>query len=51
LRLRLQITYGNARRMARGFAVPETQAAFTVARGLAAAVEDVSERFPAYFGL
>jgi hypothetical protein len=51
LRLRLQITYGNARRTARGFAVPETQAAFTVARGLAAAVEDVSERFPAYFGL
>ncbi len=50
-RLRLQITYGNALRMARGFGVPETQAAFVVARDLAAAVEDVSERFPAYFGL
>ncbi len=50
-RLRLQITYGNALRMARGFAVPETQAAFAVARDLAAVVEDVSERFPAYFGL
>ena len=36
--------------MARGFAAPETQAAFAVARDLAAVVEDVSERFPAYFG-
>jgi class 3 adenylate cyclase/predicted ATPase len=50
-RLRLQITYGNALRMARGFAVPETQAAFAAAFDLAAAVDDVSERFPAYFGL
>ena len=50
-RLRLQITYGNALRIARGFGVPETQAAFAVARDLAADVEDVSERFPAYYGL
>jgi len=50
-RLRLQITYGNALRLARGFGVSETQAAFAVASDLAAAVEDVSERFPAYYGL
>ena len=50
-RLRLQITYGNALRMARGFAVRETQAAFAIARDLAADIEDVSERFPAYYGL
>ena len=51
LRLRLQITYGNALKFARGFAVAEVQAAFAVARDLAAAIEDVSERFPAYYGL
>jgi class 3 adenylate cyclase/predicted ATPase len=50
-RLRLQITYGNALRLARGFGVTETQAAFAVARDLAADVEDVAERFPAYYGL
>ncbi len=37
--------------MVRGFGAPETQAAFAVARDLAATVEDVSERFPAYYGL
>jgi class 3 adenylate cyclase/predicted ATPase len=50
-RLRLQVTYGNALRVARGFGVVETQSAFAVARDLAADIEDVSERFPAYYGL
>jgi tetratricopeptide (TPR) repeat protein len=50
-RLRLQFTYGNALRIARGFGVTETQAAFAVARDLSVDVEDVSERFPAYYGL
>jgi DNA-binding response OmpR family regulator/class 3 adenylate cyclase/predicted ATPase len=48
---RLQLTYGNALRMARGLGAPETQAAYAIARDLAAAVEDVSERFPAYYGM
>jgi hypothetical protein len=51
MRLRLQITKGNTLRMARGFGVAETQAAYAVTRDLVATVEDVSERFPAYFGL
>jgi class 3 adenylate cyclase/predicted ATPase len=50
-RLQLQIIYGNALRNARGFGVPETQVAFTVASELAAGIEDVSARFPAYYGL
>ena len=50
-RLRLQIAYGNTLRMARGIGVPETRAAFAVALDLAATVEDVTERFPAYFGV
>jgi class 3 adenylate cyclase/DNA-binding winged helix-turn-helix (wHTH) protein/tetratricopeptide (TPR) repeat protein len=50
-RLRLQITYGNVLRVARGFGVLETQAAFVAATSLAADVEDVSERLPAYYGL
>jgi class 3 adenylate cyclase len=50
-RLRLQIAYGNALKIARGIGASETHAAFTTARELAATVEDVSERFPAYFGL
>jgi tetratricopeptide (TPR) repeat protein len=50
-RLRLQIAYGNALRIARGFGLPETQIAFAVARDLAATIEDVPERFPAYYGL
>ena len=50
-RLRLQIAYGNALRIARGFGLPETQTAFAVARDLAATIEDVPERFPAYYGL
>jgi tetratricopeptide (TPR) repeat protein len=48
---RLQLSYGNALRMARGLGAPETQAAYAIARDLAAAVEDVSERFPAYYGM
>jgi predicted ATPase len=51
LRLRLQITYGNALRVARGFGVPETTAAFVIARELAAATRNVPERFSAYYGL
>ncbi len=50
-RLRLRITYGNALKIARGFGVAETQAAFALACDIAVTVEDVSERFPAYFGL
>jgi predicted ATPase len=50
-RLRLQIAYGNTLRVARGFGMPETQAAFAAASELAAGIEDVSERFPAYYGL
>jgi DNA-binding response OmpR family regulator/class 3 adenylate cyclase/predicted ATPase len=50
-RLRLQVAYANALRISRGFGMPETQAAFAAARDLAAGIEDVSERFPAYYGL
>jgi DNA-binding response OmpR family regulator/class 3 adenylate cyclase/predicted ATPase len=49
--LRLQIVYGNALRLARGFGLPETQAAFAVARDLSTAMGNVSERFAAYYGL
>jgi predicted ATPase len=51
LRLRSQITYGNALRVARGFGAPETTAAFVVARELAAATRNIPERFSAYYGL
>lgn len=50
-RLRLQTAYGNALRLARGFGAPEASAAFACARDLAATIEDVTERFPAYYGL
>lgn len=50
-RLRLQIVYANALRIARGFGMPETQEAFAAASDLAAGIEEVSERFPAYYGL
>ena len=47
-RLRLQIIYGNALRVvARGFAAPETKAAFALARDLAGTIGDVPERFSA----
>ena len=51
LRLRLQIAYGQALIHARGFAAPETAAAFWRAREFASGVEDVTERFPVYYGL
>ena len=49
--LRLQIIYGNALRTVRGFAVPETKAAFARARDIAATMGDVPERFSADYGL
>jgi len=49
--LRLQTTYAQALVHAKGQSAPETNAAFTRARKLAAGVEDASERFPAYYGL
>ena len=51
LRLRLQIASGQALIHARGFAAPETAAAFSRAREFASEVEDVTERFPVYYGL
>jgi class 3 adenylate cyclase/predicted ATPase len=51
LQLRLQIASGQALIHARGFAAPETAAAFSRAREFASGVEDVTERFPVYYGL
>ena len=51
LRLRLQIAYGQALIHARGFASQETTAAFLRAREFASGIEDVTERFPVYYGL
>jgi class 3 adenylate cyclase/tetratricopeptide (TPR) repeat protein len=51
LRLRLQIAYGQALIHARGFASQETTAAFSRAREFASGIEEVSERFPVYYGL
>ncbi len=50
-RLRLQTSLGNALIWARGHWAPETSAAFARARELASRVEDISERFSAYYGL
>ena len=50
-RLRLQITYGNALRMARGFGAPEATAAFAHALDIAATVVEIPERCSAYYGL
>ena len=50
-RLRLQTSLGNALIWAKGHPAPETSAAFARARELASQVEDVSERFSAYYGL
>jgi tetratricopeptide (TPR) repeat protein len=44
LRLRLQITYGQVLRVARGHLAPETAAAFAQAREIAAETDDLSER-------
>ena len=49
--LRLQISYGNALRVVRGFAAPETKAAFVRAREIARTIPDVPERFSAEYGL
>jgi class 3 adenylate cyclase/predicted ATPase len=49
--LRLQISYGNALRVVRGFAAPETKAAFVRARDIARTIPDVPERFSAEYGL
>jgi predicted ATPase len=50
-RLRLQTSLGNALFWAKGYQAPETNAAFARARELASRVEDISERFSAYYGL
>jgi tetratricopeptide (TPR) repeat protein len=50
-RLQLQISLGNALLWAKGLPSPETSAAFARAGELASQVEDVSERFAAYYGL
>jgi DNA-binding winged helix-turn-helix (wHTH) protein/predicted ATPase len=50
-RLRLQITYGNALRMARGFGAPEATAAFAHALDIATTVVEIPERCSAYYGL
>jgi predicted ATPase len=50
-RLRLQISVGNALRVTRGFAAPETQAAFARARDIAATIAEAPERFSAEYGL
>jgi len=49
--LRLQTSLGNALIWAKGYQAPETRVAFARARELASQVEDVSERFSAYYGL
>jgi len=51
LRLRLRIGQGQALIHTKGYAAPETTAAFSRARDLAVEVEDVTEGFPAYYGL
>ena len=49
--LKLQVSYGNAMFAARGFAAPETTAAFERARELAGAEADSAERYSITFGL
>jgi class 3 adenylate cyclase/predicted ATPase/energy-coupling factor transporter ATP-binding protein EcfA2 len=51
LRLRLQTTYGHALLHGRGHSRPETTAAFSRACELAAGIEDIAERFSAYYGM
>jgi predicted ATPase len=50
-RMRLLILYGNALRVARGFAAPETTSAFVQAYEIAGTVGTVPERFAALHGL
>jgi class 3 adenylate cyclase/predicted ATPase len=51
LRLRLQIACGQALIHSRGYAAPETAVAFSRAREFAAGIDDLTERFPVYYGL
>jgi len=50
-RLHLQTSLGNALMWAKGYAAPETSAAYARARELANREEDASERFSAHSGL
>ena len=50
-RLQLQTAYAFALFHGRGTALPETATVFAEARALAASVEEIAARFPAYFGM
>jgi class 3 adenylate cyclase/predicted ATPase len=50
-RLQLQTSYGRALMWSRGYSAEETKAAFTRAQELAAAIDNATERFTAYYGL
>src|SRR4029078_1890686 len=50
-RLKLQTSYGQAMRHARGYSAPETKAAFARARELTAVIEAPAERFSVLFVL
>jgi class 3 adenylate cyclase/predicted ATPase len=50
-RLQLQTAYAFALFHGRGTALSETATVFTEARALAASVEEIAARFPAYFGM
>jgi predicted ATPase len=50
-RLQLQTSYGRALMWSRGYSAEETKAAFTRAQELAAAINNATERFTAYYGL
>jgi class 3 adenylate cyclase/predicted ATPase len=49
--LRLQLAHGQALIAQRGYAAPETTAAFVDARVLAAGIDDTAERIAVYYGL
>ena len=49
-RLKLQTRYGQALTFGKGYAAPETSAAFARARELAATIGDATERFWTYYG-
>ena len=49
--LRLQIAHGQALIAQKGYAAPETTAAFVRARELAAGIDDATERISVYYGL
>ena len=50
-KLKLQVAYGNAMILGRGYGSLETSAVFERARDIATGVEDVSERLSAQYGL